>query len=239
MTHAGRQFKDTIYGQFARIGKAVSSPRRLELLDLLSQGPRTVEVLAGLTGQSMANTSHHLKILREAHLVEGHKQGLYLTCRLADDDVATFWRALRDLGQAHLAEVDLTTRRFVQSHLEGRLDDRLDDRLDGRDQLDRVEAEDLVARMRAGQVTLLDVRPVEEYRAGHIHGATSLPLAELERRIAELPTDLEIVAYCRGPFCVLAVEAVRRLRDKGFHATRLSDGVPEWRARGLAVEATR
>lgn len=219
MTTPSRQFKDTVYSQFARIGKAVSSPRRLELLDLLAQGPRTVEVLAGLTGQSLANTSHHLKVLRQARLVEAHKRGLYVTCRLAGDDVAAFWRALRDLGEAHLAEVEVVTRQFLED----------------RGQLERVEVEALVARVRGGDVTVLDVRPTEEYRAGHIPGALSVPLPELERRIAELPADREFVAYCRGPFCVLAVEAVRVLRARGLTALRLEEGVPEWRARGLPI----
>lgn len=222
MPMTGRQFKDTIYEQFARIGKAVSSPRRLELLDLLSQGPRTVEALANLTGQSLANTSHHLKVLRGARLVEGTKSGLYVTCRLAGDDVATFWRALRDLGEAHLAEVEVATRQFLED----------------RGQMERVDADALVARVRAGDVTLLDVRPAEEYGVGHIPGATSVPLDALEQRIAELPRDREVVAYCRGPFCVLAVEAVKLLRESGFRAVRLEDGVGEWGARGFDIEVT-
>ena len=220
---SGRQFKDLVYGQFARIGKAVSSPRRLELLDLLAQGPRTVEALAGLSGQSLANTSHHLKVLREARLVDADKSGLYVTCRLAGADVATFWRALRDLGEAHLAEVEVATRQFLHD----------------RGQMERVEAQVLVERVRSGEVTVLDVRPSDEYRAGHLPGALGVPLAELESRLASLPRDREIVAYCRGPFCVLAVEAVRLLREHGFVAVRLEDGVPEWRARGLDVEIPR
>ncbi len=222
MTTPARHFKDTVYGQLARIGKAVSSPRRLELLDLLAQGPRTVEALAGLSGQSVANTSHHLKILRQAHLVESRKSGPYVTCRLAGDDVAAFWCALRDLGEARLAEVEIVTRQFLED----------------RGQLERVEVEVLVERVRGGAVTVLDVRPAAEYRAGHIPGALSVPLPDLERRIADLPRDREVVAYCRGPFCVLAVEAVRVLRARGFNALRLEEGVPEWRARGLPLVTT-
>ncbi len=215
-------FKDAIYAEFARIGKAVSSPRRLELLDLLAQGPRTVDALAELTGQSLANTSHHLKVLREARLVEGTKRGVSVTCSLAGDDVADFWRAMRDLGETHLAEVEVATRQFLED----------------RGQMERLEADLLVERVREGLVTVLDVRPAEEYRAGHIPGAVSVPLAELRERIATLPRDCEVVAYCRGPFCVLAVEAVQILRDSGFRAVRFEEGVPEWRARGLAVEGS-
>ncbi len=185
----------------------------------MAQGPRTIEALAELTGQSLANTSHHLKVLREARLVEGTKSGLYVTCRLAGDDVATFWRALRDLGESRLAEVEVVTRQYLED----------------RGQMERVQAASLVERVRGGEVTVLDVRPVEEFRAGHIAGAVSVPLAELEQRIAGLPRDREVVAYCRGPFCVLAVEAVRLLRERGFQAAWLEDGVPEWRARGNPV----
>jgi len=218
-----RQFKDEIYGQLARIGKAVSSPRRLELLDLMAQGPRTVDVLAKLTGQSLANTSHHLKVLRGARLVTGTKSGQYVTCQLAGDDVAAFWRTLRDLGEAHLPDVEVVTRSFLED----------------RGQLERVESQVLVERVRSGEVTVLDVRPVEEYRTGHIPGALSVPLGELEQRLADLPRDREVVAYCRGPFCVLAIEAVQLLRDQGLRAVRLEEGVPEWRARGLPVEESQ
>ncbi|MDP3775359.1 MAG: metalloregulator ArsR/SmtB family transcription factor [Gemmatimonadales bacterium] len=215
----GRRFKDVVYEQLSRVGKALASPRRLELLDLLAQGPRTVEGLARESGQTIANTSQHLKVLREARLVDAEKSGLYVTYRLADQDVAALYRALRGVAESRLAEIDRVTKDFLHD----------------RGLLEPVDAEALRDRVRRGEVTVLDVRPAEEYRAGHIPGAISLPLAVLERRLATLPRDRELVAYCRGPYCVLAVEAVQRLRREGFRAVRLEDGVPEWRARGLAV----
>ncbi len=219
MRSTGRSFKDAIYQQFARIGKAAASPRRLELLDLLCQGPRTVEALARQAGQSLANASQHLQVLRAARLVAAQKSGLYVTYRLADGEVCEFFQALRRLAESRLAEVERVTRDFLEP----------------RGAMEPVDSSALIERLRQGQVTVLDVRPREEYRAGHIPGAISVPLPELERRLAELPRDREIVAYCRGPYCVLAVEAVATLRSHGFNAIRLEDGVPDWRARGFAV----
>jgi len=219
MAQSPRQFKDAVYGQLGRIGKALSSPRRLELIDVLSQGERTVEELAGLTGQSLANTSHHLKILRQARLVESTKRGLYVHCRLAGDDVGALWRGLRQLGEARLAEIAVVKREFLAD----------------RDQLDRVDTDALVQRVRDGEVWLLDLRPAEEFAISHLPGAQSMPLDELEQRIEDLPRDQQIVAYCRGPYCVFAVEAVKVLRQRGFEAVRLEDGVAEWSARGLEV----
>lgn len=219
MSQTPRQFKDAVYGQLGRIGKALSSPRRLELIDVLSQGERTVEELAGLTGQSLANTSHHLKILREARLVESTKRGLYVHCRLGGRDVGALWRSLRQLGEARLAEIEVLKRDFLAD----------------RGQLDRVDADELVRRVADGQALVLDVRPAEEFESSHLPGAQSMPLDELEQRIDELPRDQQIVAYCRGPYCVFAVEAVALLREKGFEAVRLEDGVAEWAARGLEV----
>ncbi|MBI3982019.1 MAG: metalloregulator ArsR/SmtB family transcription factor [Gemmatimonadetes bacterium] len=208
-----------MYQQLARIGKALASPRRLELLDLLSQGPYTVERLARLTGQSVANTSQHLQLLRRARLVEAEKRGLYVTYRLPDDRVAEFYRALRLLAEARLDEIQRLARDFLRA----------------RGVLEPVDRDVLIGRVLRGEVTLLDVRPSEEYRAGHIPGAVSVPLGQLEQRLAELPRDRDIVAYCRGPYCVLAVEAVARLSAHGFKAWRLEDGLPDWRSRGLAV----
>ena len=216
---SGRQFKDAIYEQFGRIGKAVGSPRRLELLDLLCQGPRTVEVLARAVDQSVANTSQHLQVLRRARLVEAEREGVLITYRLTDDEVCDFFRSLRRLAESRLAEVERVTREFLEE----------------RGAMEPVDRDALVERMRTGEVTLLDVRPPEEYRAAHIPGAISVPLGELARRLTDLPRDREIVAYCRGPYCVLAIEAVALLRKRGFDAVRLEDGVPDWRARGLAV----
>ena len=219
MASRNRRFKTAIYEQFARIGKAISNPGRLELLDLLCQGPRTVEALAKEAGLGLANTSQHLKALREARLVEAEKSGLFVTYRLADDQVCRFFRSLRSLAEVRLTEVGEITRRF----------------LDARQGLQPVDREQLLAKMRDGAVTVLDVRPTEEYRAGHLPGALSVPLKELERRLAELPHDREIVAYCRGPYCVLAVEAVEFLSSRGFAAFRLEEGVPDWQAKGFPV----
>lgn len=219
MQATSRSFKDAIYQQFARIGKATASPRRLELLDLLCQGPRTVEALARQAGQSVANTSQHLQVLRAARLVEAEKEGLYVTYRLAGGQVCDFFQALRRLAESRLAEVERVTRDFLEA----------------RGALEPVDGSALIGRVRRGEVTVLDVRPHEEYRAGHIPGAISVPLPELERRLAELPRDREIAAYCRGPYCVLALEAVDTLRSHGFDAIRLEDGVPDWRARGFTV----
>ena len=216
---AARRFKNALYGQVAQIGKALSSPCRLELLDLLAQGPRTVDALAREVGQTMANTSQHLRVLRAARLVDGDKRGVFVTCRLADDRVAALFHALRELSDSRLAEIERTKRTFLQE----------------RGTLEPVDRRALIARVRAGQVTVLDVRPRDEYRAGHIRGALSIPLAELRRRLSELPRSRDIVAYCRGPYCVMAVEAVQILRGHGFRATRLEDGVLEWRARGFDV----
>ncbi len=219
MPNRNRRFKDAIYEQFARIGKAVSSPRRLELLDLLCQCPRTVEALAKVTGQSLANTSQHLQVLRAARLVEAEKQGLYVTCRLADEGVSEFYRALHALAKSRLAEVESVAREFLEK----------------RGMTEPVDREELLERVRRGEVTVLDVRPREEYEAGHIPGALSVPLREIETALARLPRDQEIVAYCRGPYCVLAIEVVGILRSRGFRAVRLEDGVPDWRARGFPV----
>ncbi|MBI4324212.1 MAG: metalloregulator ArsR/SmtB family transcription factor, partial [Chloroflexi bacterium] len=208
MSSTGRRFKSAIFEQFARIGKAVASPVRLELLDLLSQGPRHVEALAQEAGLPMANASQHLQVLRAARLLEAEKSGLFVTYRLADPAVAEFVRQLRLLAESRLAEVEQTTRQFLESG----------------SSLEQVDREELLSRVRRGEVTVLDVRPAEEYQAGHLPRALSVPLAELEKRMADLPKDREIVAYCRGPYCVLAVEAVRQLRQLGFRAVRLDWG---------------
>jgi rhodanese-related sulfurtransferase/DNA-binding MarR family transcriptional regulator len=216
---SNRAYKDAIYEQLARIGKGVASPRRLELLDLLAQAPRTVEALAREARLSLANASRHLQILRAAGLVAAEKQGQFARYRLASDEVAGFFRALRQVAESRLAEIERITRDFLGAS----------------GALEPVDREALLDRVRRGAVTVLDVRPSEEYRAGHIPGALSIPLAELEQRLAELPRDREVVAYCRGPYCVLALEAVRVLREHGLRAFRLEDGVPDWRARGFEL----
>jgi rhodanese-related sulfurtransferase/DNA-binding transcriptional ArsR family regulator len=222
MARTQRQFKDEVYEQIARISKAAAAPKRLELLDLLSQGPRTVEVLAGLAGITVGNTSQHLKILRAARLVDARKQGLYVQYRLADEEVARFFVALRTLARSRLAEVERVTRESFER----------------RGALEAVAGDELVRRVRSGEVTVLDVRPVEEYEAGHIPGARSIPIAELAERLQEVPQDRDVVAYCRGPYCVMAVEAVELLRRRGFTAHRMENGVADWRARGWRVVAT-
>jgi rhodanese-related sulfurtransferase len=210
------RFKTAIYEQIARIGKATASPGRLELLDLLAQGPRTVEVLAGQIGQSVANTSHHLQVLRGARLVDAEKAGVYVTYRLADPQVATFVLHLRTLAHARLAELERVSRDYMER----------------RGAMEAVGDNELLRRVRAGEVTVIDVRPTEEYEAGHIPNAISVPLADLRKRLRELPKAREIVAYCRGPYCVMALDAVDLLREKGFRAHRMEHGVVEWRARG-------
>ena len=211
--------QEALYQQLARIGHAVGSAPRLALLDLLAQGPRTVEALAKEAGLTLANASQHLKVLRQARLVETERRGVFVTYRVAEDAVADFLVALRRLGEHRLAEVQQIARAFVEK----------------RGAFEAVDRRRLIQRVRAGEVTLLDVRPVEEYRAAHIAGAVSLPLRDLESHLAGLPKDREVVAYCRGPYCVLAPEAVARLRARGFRAVALGDGVAEWRAQGLPV----
>jgi rhodanese-related sulfurtransferase len=219
MFKQSRMFKDQIYGQFSRIGKALASPKRLELLDLLSQAERTVENLAKESSLSIANCSRHLQVLREARLVEARKEGLYVFYRLADEAVGALWLGLRRLGEQRLTEVERIVKDYLQ--LPGGLEP--------------ISREELLERVKDGRVVVLDVRPIEEYRAGHIPGAVSLPLDELKRRLSELSRDQEIIAYCRGPYCLFAVHAVELLRKQGFKARRLQEGIPDWRAAGLPV----
>lgn len=218
-----RSLKSAIYEQIARLGQAASSPSRLELLELLSQGPRTVDALAQQTGQSAAITSHHLQVLRRARLVEAEKSGPYVTYRLADPQVEGFLLGMRHLAESRLAEIQHITRTFLES----------------RGGLEPVDNEELARRVRSGAVTVIDVRPREEFAAAHLPGAMSLPLGELPTRLKELQKRREIVAYCRGPYCVMALDAVDLLRRKGFRASRLEHGVTEWRARGWRVESGR
>jgi rhodanese-related sulfurtransferase/DNA-binding transcriptional ArsR family regulator len=218
-----RDMKDGVYSQFARIGKAISAPKRIELLELLCQGPRTVEALAGQAALSVANASQHLKILLSARLVEAQKHGLFVEYRLADDGVLKFVHALRGLAEARFAEIGALTEAYLKT----------------RGVLERISGEELVQRVRKGEVTILDVRPELEYRAGHIPGARSVPVSELKRHMAELPKNREIVAYCRGPQCVMAIEAVELLRKRGFRAHRMEKGVMDWRAHGWRIDKSR
>jgi rhodanese-related sulfurtransferase len=219
MKNPNRAFKDAIYEQFARIGRAVSSPKRLELLDILCQGPRTVEVLAKETGLAVANASQHLRVLRAARLVETEKEGLFVIYRLADQAVCEFFRAMRVLAGSRLAEVEQIKRQFLA----------------GKEGMEPVDREALLKRVREGAVTVLDVRPKEEYDAGHIPGALSIPLKELQLRLLDLPRDQEIVAYCRGPYCVLSIQAVEILRAKGFKAVRIEEGIQDFKAMGFPI----
>ena len=197
--------KNAIYEQIARLGQATASPSRLELLDLLSQGPRTVEALARQTGQSVATTSHHLQVLRRARLVEAEKAGLYVTYRLPDLQVGTFFLQLRALAESRLAEVQQVTRQYLEA----------------RGAMEALDNDELVRRVRAGHVTLIDVRPREEYLAGHLPGAISMPLGDLKKQLRELPVARDVVAYCRGPYCVMALDAVDVLRRQGFRAHQI------------------
>jgi rhodanese-related sulfurtransferase len=192
------------------------------LLEILAQGDRSVEVLARHSGLSVANTSHHLQALREARLVEARKEGLFVYYRLTSPEVFRVVQMIRELGEQHIAEVDRIMRSYFGQ----------------RDELEPVSRRELLERSKTGTVIVLDVRPAEEYRAGHIPGAMSVPVDQLEQRLADLPPDKEIVAYCRGPYCVMSYNAVEALRAQGRHARRLVDGFPEWRAEGLPIEVS-
>ena len=216
-----RQFKNELYDQFARLAKAMASGRRLELIDLLAQGPRTVESLAGEIEQSVANTSQHLQVLRQARLVETTRRGYHIHYRLADDSVLRLWTALRVAGEARLAEIGSLVQTFISD----------------RGALQPVSQDELRRRLKRRDVIILDVRPASEYNSGHIAGAHSIPIRELNSRLRELPKSRRIVAYCRGPFCVFADEAVVRLRARGYKASLLQGGFPEWKLRGFPVAA--
>jgi len=207
--------------ELARVGKALGSASRLELLEVLAQGERTVEALATAAGLSVANASRHLQVLREARLVEAEKDGVFVRYRLAGPEVFELTRSVRALAERRIAEVERIARAYRSD----------------RAGLEPIDAADLAARLRAGTVIVLDVRPEEEFRLGHIAGAVSIPLERLGREIRRLPRGREIVAYCRGPYCVLADRAVELLRAKGRRARRFTEGFPEWRAAGLPVEA--
>lgn len=218
--HTHREFKDRLYGQFARIGKALSSPHRIEILELLAQGERTVDSLATEVGLSLANTSQHLQALRQAALVESRKDGLFVSYRLSDPTVFGACTAIRTIAEHQLADLE----RLVREHFGDRSD------------AEAVEMNELLKRARSKRVVVLDTRPPNEYAAGHIAGAISVPVDDLQRRLRELPKGKEYVAYCRGPYCVYADRAVEILRSNGRQARRLREGFPEWRAAGLPVE---
>jgi len=217
---ADRAAKTALFDEFARVGKALASGRRIELLDVLANGERTVEALAGEAGLSVANTSQHLQVLHQAGLVSSRRAGTSVHYRLAGPEVFELWRALRTLAASRLAEVERLAAAY----------------LGARDELEPVTRQELARRLQEGDdLVVLDVRPAAEHAAGHLPGAVSIPVGELRRRLAELPGDREIIAYCRGPYCAFAHEAVALLREAGFQGRRLEDGLPEWQAAGLAV----
>ncbi|NGZ06321.1 MAG: metalloregulator ArsR/SmtB family transcription factor, partial [Magnetococcales bacterium] len=213
-------FKQELFDHLARIGKAVGQGHRLAILEYLAQGERSVEVLAQLSGLSVANTSKHLQQLRHAGLVHARKEGLYVHYRLSDPEIITLLGVIRRLSERHLAEVETLVRNYLLA----------------KDDMEPLPRTTLLERMREGTVTVLDVRPHEEYQAGHLPRSFNIPLRELERRLHELPPDREVVAYCRGAYCVLSFEAVARLRKEGFKARRLEEGFPEWQKANLPVE---
>lgn len=219
MSSGGAKLK--IFECLAEIAQALGHANRLELLEFISQGERTVEELSGKTGMSFANTSRHLRILRSARLVETRRRGKYVLYRLCGHaEITQLLRALGNVGERNMAEVERLIADYFTT----------------RDTLEPVSRKELLTRIRAGQATVLDVRPADEFTAGHVPGAINIPLQQLKRRIAELPKSREVIAYCRGPYCVLSFEAVEFLRSKGRKARRLEQGYPEWRAAGLPVE---
>ena len=216
---SGREYKSAIYGQFALIGKALCSGPRLEILDVLQQAERTVEVLAEEVGMSVANTSHHLQVLKRGRLVESERRGQHVVYRLSDPAVDDALRAVRVLGERRLSEIERVTSEFLAD----------------REGMEVVDRQVLLERVGSGDCIVLDVRPPAEYDAAHVAGALSMPLEELERRLGELPRGRPIVAYCRGPYCVLAVNAVETLRRNGFDAVRAAESVEDWRELGISV----
>jgi rhodanese-related sulfurtransferase len=217
---AHREFKDRLFEQFARVGQALASPKRLEIVDLLAQGERTVEEISRETAMSVASASQHLQVLKAARMVEARREGLYVHYRLADEDVFRTWQAVRALAESRLAELE----RVLETYLKDR------------DALEALDATEMMERLSDDSVIVIDVRPEEEYRAGHIPGARSVPVGVLEAALQTLPREREVVAYCRGPYCVFSDEAVAFLRARGYRARRLRQGLPDWRAAGMPVE---
>jgi rhodanese-related sulfurtransferase/DNA-binding transcriptional ArsR family regulator len=217
-----RNPKQALYAQFAAVAKALGHPQRLELIEQLAQGPRSVDLLASKFGLPIANVSQHLQTLRRAGLVRAEREGKFVNYRLADESVLSLFASVRVVAERHLAEVDRIVRGYF----------------DARDGMEPVTREELAERMRDGLVTVIDVRPADEFALGHLPGALNVPLAELEMRLPGVVPDREVVAYCRGPWCVLSFEAVAELRARGYRARRLEDGLPEWKAAGMPVETT-
>lgn len=216
-----RAAKEALFEALASVGKALASGRRAEIVDLLAQGERSVEDIAAELDQSVANTSHHLRNLATVGLLRTRREGTRVFYRLASEQVAQLWAVMREVAADHVAEVDQLAQAYLGRH----------------DGLEPISRDELAVRLRTGEVTVIDVRPAPEYEAGHVDGARSIPSSDLERRLDALPRGAELVAYCRGPYCVFADDAVRLLRRKGFEARRLEDGFPEWKRAGLPVAA--
>ncbi len=216
----GREFKDFVYQQFANIAQSFSSPKRLEVIDVLAQGERDVESLAGQVSMTTANTSRHLQILKNNRLVESRREGVKVFYRLADEQVEDCWKKLQILAENRLAEIREVERIFYEE----------------RDHVEPVTMEELWRRIQEHEATVLDVRPTEEYEHAHLPGAISMPLTDLADKLREIQSEREVVAYCRGPYCVLSAEAVRILQKSGFRASRMIEGVSEWKKAGLPVE---
>jgi len=212
--------KSRLFDGFGAVAQALASGRRMEILDVLDQGPRSVEELASEIGQSVANTSHHLRTMARAGLLESDRQGTRILYRVASPKVTELWRALRDVASEQVAGIDRLARGYLGES----------------DGLEAVSQDELLRRLRRKDVVVLDVRPAPEYAAGHIAGARSIPIGELSRRLKDVPKKSQVIAYCRGPYCVFADDAVRTLRRRGYRAVRLEDGFPEWRDAGLPVE---
>lgn len=216
----GREFKDMVFEQFAKIAQSFSAPKRLEIIEILSQGERDVDSLSKQVSMTIANTSRHLQILKNARLVETRREGVRIFYRIADEDVVNCWLRLQSLAEKRSAELKETARAFF----------------DERDNMEPIAKEELLNRIQNNDTIVIDVRPYAEYQSGHIPGSISIPLPELKNRLNEIPKDREVVAYCRGPYCVLSVEAMSILRDAGYQSVRLKEGLPEWKAAGLPVE---
>lgn len=217
-----RQFKDKVYGELARITKSMANPHRLEIIELLAQGEFSVEQIADQTNLSIANASQHLQVLKTAQLVEVNRQGNFIYYRLANSNVFKAWKALRELGVERIAAIEKVVKEFRKSKFE----------------FETVTINELIEKLDSGKVTILDVRPESEFKQGHISKAISIPIDELSKRLKELPKRTEIIAYCRGPFCVYADEAVNILTKAGYKATRLEEGFPDWKLRDLPIEVT-
>ncbi len=217
---SSKHFKQDLFTQFARVGKAMSNGNRLELLEFIAQGERSVDELAKVSGLSVANTSQHLQQLRQSGLIACTKRGLKVFYRLSGNDVIDLFNSLRNVAERHLADVQQLVNTFLTV----------------KDDLEPIPATELLDRVKHGLITVLDVRPPEEYRSGHVPGAINVPLSELEEHLSQLDTNQEVVAYCRGPHCVLAFDAVEQLRKKGITAHRMEDGFPEWKSAGLPIE---